>query len=215
MVGRDARPTFCLQTISQNPRTMTPHLNSLSDPHDALLSLAGEFFGPALVEGASAVDAAQVPEPFNKLLVHHEHMTTKLQEYHGVPVELEVVEARVRNDVYQRKILLTAAGTNHVVEVGVARIDLRYTSDDVRRAIEARQAPLGDILIAHDVLRRIEPKWYFRFEGGGPLIAAFDRPLDLPIYGRVGVIYCDHEPAIELLEVVAADKVGGRMTNDQ
>lgn len=185
---------------------MTPHLNSLSDPHGALLSLAGEFFGPAVTERAIPIPAEAVPEPFKELLVHHAHMTTVLQRYHGGPVALEVVEARLVNDVYKRKVLLTSAGTNQIVEVGVARIDLRYTSDDVRRAITASRTPLGDILIAHDVLRRIEPKWYFRFEGGGPLVAAFDRPVDLPIYGRVGVIYCDDAPAIELLEVVAADQ---------
>ena len=133
-------------------------------------------------------------------------MTTILARYHGNSVILEVLEDRLDGETYLRKILLTVAGTNHVVEAGVARIDLRYTADEVRASILQRERPLGDILIGHDVMRRIEPKWFFRFEGLGPLTAAFDRPLDGPVFGRVGIIYCQDEPAIELFEAVTADK---------
>ena len=185
---------------------MDTEVSTFDDPLSALEALGAEFFGPDLVAEAVLVPREDVPPPFDALLVHEEHMTTSLQRYHGTPIALEVLEDLSADNDYMRKILLTTAA-KHVVEVGVARIDLQYTSDEVRAEILERKAPLGDILIRHKVLRRIEPKWFFRFEGPGPLLAAFDRPLDGPVYGRVGIIYCDEAPAIELLEVVSPDKV--------
>jgi hypothetical protein len=179
---------------------------TLTDPQAALDSIGGQFFGDQLSLQSTAVSAAAVPHPFDRLLVHNDHMTTALEKFHGVRTRLEVLETIHHGEGYSRKILLTAGDTGHVIEVGVARINLKYTTGEVKTEILKREAPLGDILIRHEVMRRIEPKWFFRFDGPASLITAFDRPLSGPVYGRVGVIYCDEVPAIELLEVVAADK---------
>ena len=186
---------------------MAPHIQDTTDPRLAITSIAADYFGPAIAEEPVLCPSDEVPAPFNQLLVHNEHMTTRLTAYHGEPVALEVLEHRQDGDTYKRKILLTV-GQGHVVEVGVVRIHLNFTAEEVRNEILSKKTPLGDILIQHNVLRRIEPKWFFRFDGPATLEAAFDRPLDGPIYGRVGVIHCDGEPAIELLEVVAGDRVG-------
>lgn len=183
------------------------NLTEFTNPTAALDDVAGLFFGPQLAIDGRPVDARDVPEPFRTLLVHHEHMTTSLERYHGGEIAVEVIEEQIEGDRYTRKILLCPAGTAHVVEVGVARINLRYTSPAVREEILKRESPLGDILIRHEVLRRIEPKWFFRFEGPASLLAAFDRPIVEAVYGRVGVIYCDGQPAIELLEVVSSEKM--------
>lgn len=182
---------------------MEPSLIASDDPHEALSHLASGFFGPDLAETSVPVEPEEVPEPFSGLLVHHEHMTIVLEQYYGAAVVLDVLEDRLAEDVYDRKILLRTARTGEVVEVGVARIHFRYTSDAVREEILRRGAPLGNILIRHNVLRRIESKWFFRCEPSGPLAGAFGRPMSRPVYGRMGVIYCDEAPAIELLEVVS------------
>lgn len=188
-------------------RSMTTHIQETTDPRSAITSIAADFFGPAIADAPIVCPPTDVPPPFDGLLVHEEHMTTRLAAHHGEPVMLEVMEDRQMGDTYQRKILLTV-GDGHVVEVGVARIHLNFTADDVRAEILSKKSPLGDILINHNVLRRIEPKWFLRFEGPPALLAAFDRPLKGPAYGRIGVIHCDGAPAIELLEVVAADRTG-------
>ncbi|MFQ5430255.1 MAG: hypothetical protein ACE5E1_08100 [Phycisphaerae bacterium] len=218
---------------------MNSHLHTADDPHAALDHLAGCFFGPGLAAEAIEIPRDEVPTPFDRLLVHDEHMTDRLKTFHGAPIALEVLATRPHGDRHARKIRLTVAGSDHVVEVGVARIDLRYTPDRVRAEILERETPLGDILIRHDVLRRIEPKWFFRFDppaapgravesttrsgapprrgaedgprdrpetDGARLASAFDRPIDGPIYGRVGVIHCGGVPAIELFEAVSAEK---------
>ena len=81
---------------------------------------------------------------------------------------------------------------------------LAYVSKEVRDEIRAKRAPLGDILIRHNVLRRISPRWYFRFPGHTPVAQAFGETGG-DVYGRVGTIYCNEEPAIDLLEVVMGD----------
>lgn len=175
-------------------------------PHEALEEISAEYFGPRLAESAILIPKDELPPPFDELLVHHDHMTTCLHRYHGQPVALEVLEEQNRGDTYTRKILLTVGETRHVVEAGVLRADLQHIPGEAREEILQHRAPLGDILIRHDVLRRIEPRWFFRFDDSGPLDAAFDRPLDGSLFGRLGIIHCHDQPAIELLEVVAADR---------
>lgn len=184
-----------------------PNLDSINDPRVAIDHLAGEFFGLRLADEAEILAPGEVPAPFDSLLVHESHMTTVLEKYYGRALRLEVVEDRLFGSVYARKILLSLADSNFVVEVGAVRIHLQHTADAVREAILRRERPLGEILISHQVLRRIEPKWFLRFQGFAPIVSAFDRPMVAPVYGRVGIIHCDGEPAIELLEVVSGDRL--------
>jgi chorismate-pyruvate lyase len=185
---------------------MIPVRQKLVDYHnvgEALADLCGGLCGhDGTCLKCEQVDPQEIPAPLKRLLVHYDHMTTKLSEYFGRAVELEVVEHELDGDLYRRKIVLKLAGTDDVVEFGVVRIDLSYTSDAVREEILERRAPLGDILIRHNVLRRIEPRWYLRVSSGCPM---FSEAIDAPTagaFGRVGTIYCNNQPAIELLEVV-------------
>jgi len=169
----------------------------------ALADLCHGFLNPAQVLTACRpVEPDEMPDPFGRLLLHHDHMTTKLGEFHGRPVELSVINRDLSGDSYCRLIALRPRGQDRIVEVGFVRIDLAYTTPEVRGMILDGKTPLGDILIGHNVLRRIEPQWYFQFAAECPLIAHFGRPIDAA-YGRLGTIYCDHHPAIRLLEIVS------------
>jgi hypothetical protein len=169
----------------------------------ALADLCHGFLDTAkTLAGCRPVEPDEMPDPFGRLLLHHDHMTTKLGEFHGWPVELFVINRDLSGDSYCRLIALRPRGQDHVVEVGFVRIDLAYTTPEIRGMILDGKTPLGDILIANNVLRRIEPQWHFRFVAACPLIAHFGRPIDTA-YGRLGTIYCDHHPAIRLLEIVS------------
>lgn len=131
-------------------------------------------------------------------------MTRTLVEHYGVPVDLHILQRYADERVYTRKILLTLQETDHVVEYGVARVNLNALSKPVETAILAEHAPLGSILINHNILRRIQPRWYVRFPLGSAVLAWFDCQKAGPLYGRITTIYCNKEPAIELLEIVTA-----------
>ena len=146
-----------------------------------------------------AVDA--LPHWANRLLVHDDHMTTRLQDFHGGPIELIVLDETQQADEYRRLILLKTASTGAVVELGMCRIDFRFTPAAVREEVLDRRAPLGDILIRHNVLRRVEPRSFWKFPVHTPLLR-HTKSNWREAFGRVGVIHCNGSPAIDLLEIV-------------
>ena len=160
--------------------------------------------GDALRPHCAVVQPNEIPHPSDALLVHHEHMTEALQRRYGRPVDVNVLDERRDGDFYTRKVSLTPAGGGPVVEWGIMRIDFRFVTDAVRDEILARKTPLGAILINHNVHRRIKPRWFLRFGAHGPLLSFFGDARDEDLYGRIGTIYCNEEPAIDLLEIVTA-----------
>jgi chorismate-pyruvate lyase len=152
------------------------------------------------------VAADRVPEPFHSLLVHEHHMTVTVEEHHGSLVDVRVLDSRQNGDSYVRKILLALKKTGTVVQFGLVRIHLQYCSPDVRTEILARRTPLGRILIQHDVMRRIEPTGFLRVVPGPDMMNWFGLKEPTPTYGRLAIIHCDGQPAIELLEVVAPEE---------
>jgi hypothetical protein len=189
------------------PTTRAKILEECRTPQEALVELCSPFLGATPVATESAqVSKDDIPEPFRWLLVHRNHMTKVLEAQYGRPMDLDVVEDHLEDGHYTRKILLRPAGTDVVVEFGIVRLNFRFMSKGVRDEILQRKTPLGAILIRHKVLRRVEPRWYLKFPPNAPMLgAAGMAALAHPVYGRIGIIHCDHEPAIELLEVVTGE----------
>ena len=191
--------------MSTAARPSTRHADSDADALAALRELCRPLKGGDAVEpNCVLVQPNEIPHPADALLVHHEHMTEVLERRYGGPVELHVLDERLDGDIYTRKIKLIPAGDAVVVEWGIVRLDLRFMSEAVRGEILAKRSPLGEILIRHDVHRRIKPRWFMRFPARGPMLTFFGDAGDRPLHGRIGTIYCDEKPAIELLEIVTA-----------
>jgi hypothetical protein len=163
--------------------------------------------GAALRPQCVVVQPNEIPHPTDALLVHHEHMTEVLQRRYGRPVDVRVHDEHLDGNFYTRKVSLTPVGGGPIVEWGIVRIDFRFISDAVRDEILAQETPLGAILIKHDVHRRIKPRWFMRFPAHGPMLSFFGDSSEEPLYGRIGTIYCNEEPAIDLLEIVTAAPV--------
>ena len=171
----------------------------------ALLDLCKPFAPDDFQPQCEVVQPDEIPFPQDQLLVHHDHMTVVLERHQKVPVHVHVMEEQLDGDFYTRKIYLTPNDSDKVVEWGIVRLDFRYMAPEVRDEILRKELPLGAILIKHDVLRRIKPRWFLRFPPGGPVLGLFGdgaAKTPEPAYGRIGTIYCNEEPAIELLEIV-------------
>jgi hypothetical protein len=149
------------------------------------------------------VPADEVPPPYHALLVHEHHMTVTVEQHHHDQVDVRILAQHQDAESYARKILLALSKSGRVVQFGIMRIRLRYCTPAVRDEILAGKTPLGRTLIHHNVLRRIEPTAYLRVIPGKAMMDWFglDRPRST--YGRLALIHCDHQPAVELLEVVA------------
>lgn len=169
----------------------------------ALASLLGPMAPQPFAPTCMVVQPDEIPFPQDSLLVHHEHMTVVLQKHHGRPVTVEVLAEHFDGDYYTRKICLRPEGSDTVVEWGVVRLDMRLIPPAARDEILAKQLPLGAVLIKHNVLRRIKPRWFLHFPADGAVLRMFGAVETHPLYGRVGTIFCNGKPAIELLEIVA------------
>jgi chorismate-pyruvate lyase len=149
------------------------------------------------------VPADEVPPPYHELLVHEHHMTVTVENHHGGTVDVRILARRHTGDFYARKILLALHGTGRIVQFGIMKINLGYCSREVREEIVAGQTPLGRILIQHNVLRRIEPTAFLRVLPDPAMMKWFALDNPVPTYGRLAIIHCNEQPAVELLEIVA------------
>jgi hypothetical protein len=180
-------------------------LADCTTPQEALVELCLPFVPDRshVRTECEEIAAEQMPEPFHWLLVHRNHMTKVLEAQYGRPVELDVVKYNIDDEFYTRKIILRPQATDVIVEVGIVRLNFRFMSREVRDEILKQKTPLGAILIRHKVLRKVEPRWYLKFPAHNPLLAAAGATFPHTTYGRIGTIYCNHEPAIEVLEIVS------------
>ncbi len=147
----------------------------------------------------------EVPEPYQRLLVHDQHMTVTVEAHHGDLVDVRILGTHQEGDVYARQILLTLQQTGRVVQFGIVRVNLAFVAPEVREEIVAGKTPFGRILINHNVLRRIEPTAYLRIHPREIMMGWFGLSEPRPVYGRLAYIHCDSQPAVELLEIVTPE----------
>jgi chorismate-pyruvate lyase len=152
---------------------------------------------------ATLVHAAAVPEPYRGLLAHTEHMTVTVEAFYGCPVDVRVLQAGRDRDLYHRRIVLTLHGTDRIVQYGLVRINLNLLSAKVRDTILEQKTPLGRILIENNVLRRVEPTSFLEVRPGPELVRHMALATPVTMYGRTGVIFCNDQPAIAVLELLS------------
>jgi chorismate-pyruvate lyase len=169
-----------------------------------LQTLVGLFYRDAAELGQfEEVAADEMPRDYQSLLAHRNHMTVTVEEYHHSPVNVRVLATRLNGQHYARKILLCRQSDGRVVQAGIVRLNFHHVSDEVRREVESQSAPLGRILIQHNVLREVRLLKLWRVALGADLARLFGLPLGEITYGRTALIDCNGEPAVELLEIVA------------
>lgn len=152
---------------------------------------------------AEHVPGTTVPEPYRSLLVHDQHMTVTMENYHQSPVDVKVIDSHLEGEQYSRKILLTKSGTDTVVQFGIVRFDFRYVTPAVKEEILAGNIPLGRVLITHNVLRHIDLGAIVRFTAGPGLASYLQMDAGQITYGRLATIFCNNRPAVDLLEISA------------
>jgi chorismate-pyruvate lyase len=179
--------------MPEKPLHGFPDLEALSRLFYGSLADLGQF---------TEVTPEEMPDPYRRLLAHDAHMTVTVEEFHRDSVDVRVLDKVTTPRHYARKILLTRHGDGRVVQYGIMRVHWAWLSDEVRTEIEREETPLGRILINHDVMRRIWLSALWRVAPAAELqrLMMLDGPRTT--YGRTAIIECDHEPAIELLEIV-------------
>jgi len=183
----------------------TKPLAHFSTPEEAFAELASGFVGcEGIVFDGQVVAPEEVPEPYHRLLVHEKHMTLTLTAHYNAFVEVQVKEMHYEGTLYSRKITLTAPRPAEapVVEFGLIRLDLQFVPQPVWQEIFQQRTPMGELLLRHNILQRVQPKWFLKFEPESSVLNWMGAKYDKTLYGRLGTIYCNGEPAVEVLEVV-------------
>ncbi len=174
------------------------------NPIDELKKLTSLFSdGEVLFDRANHIPSALTPEPFKRLLVHEHHMTVTMEEFHHTSVVVSVLERKLEDDIYSRKILLQRSDNGRVVQFGIVRFDLGVVLPAVRDEILSEQTPLGRILINYNVLRHIDLGAILSVGAGAGLSHLFGCQLGQTTYGRLATIFCNQRPAVDLLEVAS------------
>ncbi len=151
------------------------------------------------------VPAEEVPSPFRQLLAHNEHMTVTVEHFHNCQVDVKVLDRQIEETYYSRKILLTRQNDGKVVQYGIVRLNCDCLEDAPAAEIKSERTPLGRVLIQHNVLREVQRTSLWQIEPGPELCSLLSLPEGETIYGRTALIYCNGEPAVELLEIVTRD----------
>ncbi|GAA4427065.1 hypothetical protein [Bremerella cremea] len=151
------------------------------------------------------VSAQQTPPPFHQLLAHNEHMTVTVEQFHGCNVDVKVLEKRTDGQYYSRKILLTRQSDGKVVQYGIVRLNCEFLDDEPANEIKSERIPLGRVLIEHNVLREVQLTCLWHVQPAGELQELMALEPNETVYGRTALIYCNGEPAVELLEIVTRD----------
>lgn len=181
--------------------TLIPDLKSLVTLFGRTVDDVGSF---------DEVTADQLPPSFRQLLDHHDHMTARLETVCGGRLAVEVKRRRLTPDRYERISVLRDARGGRVLQYGIVRLQCAYLDETVREDIEDEQMPLGRILIEHRVLRRVQRIALWRIATGPELQRAFGLDQPTVTYGRTALIFCDGNPAIELLEILAPENLQPR-----
>lgn len=174
------------------------------NPHDELKALTDLFPDETpLIERAEHIPSAMAPEPYKAMLVHDKHMTVTMEDYYDSPVDVRILDRRLDGDLYARKIVLTKTGTDRVVQFGIVRFDFQYVTRAVRDEILQGDTPLGRILINHNVLRHIDLGAVLRITTGPALAEYLQTQPGTQTFGRLATIFCNQQPAVDLLEIPA------------
>ena len=179
--------------MNNSPPISPPDLNSLIACFHPSRDVVGRF---------TPVAADAMPDIYRRLLAHDHHMTVTVEDYHGTPVALEVLQQLHRDDLYAREILLRREDTTAAVQYGIVMLHWDLLPKAVRGPIESQSGPLGRILIEHQVLREVKLSQLWHIESNGVIAESFSQE-QVATFGRTARIMCNGDAAIELLEVVA------------
>jgi len=147
------------------------------------------------------VEAAEIPAPYRRLLVHDRDMTPVLESYWGSELHLEVLaRAEARGELFRHVILRTKEAK--AASFGAIRIRLGAFPPEAAKAISEGRVPLGAILRDYRIEHRSAPTGFFRMAANALTRQAFG-PADTAVhYGRHNELLAPQGLLAEVVEVL-------------
>jgi chorismate-pyruvate lyase len=147
---------------------------------------------------------AEVPQPYQGLLVHSSDMTPTLAGFYGQALRLKVLSRERQDNSYKREVILWLAEDTRPVEYGVIRICLDRLPPAARQLVLQEQRPLGDILQGEAIPHLSWPQAFFRLKADAHAGAALGLQRADFLYGRRNVLLDGSRHLLaEVIEVLA------------
>lgn len=129
-----------------------------------------------------------VPDPYRHLLVHHSDMTPRLQAFHGIQLDLDVLTLALEEPLLVREVLLRRSDNHAPVEFGAISIHLDQLPERVADPIRRAERPLGGILEAEKFKHLSAPRAYFETKADALMAKLLHAEEGQRLYGRCNVL---------------------------
>lgn len=151
-----------------------------------------------------AVDGADMPQPYRRLLVHRNDMTPTLEAFADRRIRLRPLDVHEGEDALYRQVVLITEQGEKPMEFGAIKIYLNRFNADARQQILGCRCPLGTILREHEIPHSSRPTDFFRMRREPVIAAALELDDDVrTLYGRHNVLWNEgDEPLAEVVEVL-------------
>ncbi len=130
------------------------------------------------------IDASELPEPYQSLLVHEGDMTSKLETYHESEQKVKAIRSSNNGKKYFREVILESKLTSKATEYGAIEIQLDALPEEVCDKIVEAQRPLGGILNDYRIPYSSVPRGFLRVIPDEPIVEAFSQVEADHLYGR-------------------------------
>ncbi len=161
------------------PDTAPSHVGTVRLLHPLEL-----FYRDCPLPRVEEVSSENIPEPQHTLLVGTHDMTPTLEEHHGCPISLEVLERLTEPNRISRLVVLRAAGSGEAVEFGAIVIHLSHFPQASRELILGCTLPLGTVLAQEQIPHVGRPVAFIRVEADARIGAALGTLPSRSLYGR-------------------------------
>ncbi len=147
------------------------------------------------------IQPASMSADARTILDHDRHMTTVQQERFPDGISLDVLHANIDGGLYTREVMLRRKSDGIPVLYAVLDVSCDLLPAPLVDQLKAAEQPFGQILIDSGIERRIEVQ---RFVTAAtlPAFAGLTGDDRETVVGREIIIYCDDQPAINVLELL-------------
>ncbi len=190
-----------LHTARLRPRAGRPRAVRTPRRQNSPLHVAYAQAGiaPPVME---AVAAADIPPPYQALLVHEGEMTRTLEAHVGGRVGIRVLSTRAGARVYLRRVLLVDEASGRPVAMGAVRLALGALPRLVRAEVLRGRVPLGPLLRAAGLDFLSRPTGYLAVTPNPELMGVFWMTAPVTLFGRRTTVLLGDRAIGEIVEIL-------------
>jgi hypothetical protein len=144
---------------------------------------------------------ADIPSPYQSLLVHEVWMTETLERHFGGPITIRALCAFTKGQWHFRRSLLVMEYSGRPVEMGTIRINLDALPAGMREEIIRYEIPIGRLLARGSNFRSL-PSAFLEITPNSELMALFWMREPRTLYGRQTEVTLDGRKIGDIVEIL-------------